>query len=303
MGHILGRLIAVAAIASPAAAQQVAPLPPAPAVRFAPPLDRTLRYETVQSRPVGGATARFTMVQEHRFTRAPSGGYILETTLVDYRADAPAAMRPMFEAGMAPLKGVTLRSSVTPDGQHITPIDAAASWAKVVAGMRTMLTTIDADPAVPEPTVAGVRGYLAALERFTDAQRDAQLTEREAILLAIVGWTHPIGSRQPYRTSGELPGFGTVAVIGTQRLNRLDPVQAHLVREARTDARSLADMAASIGPAAQAISGAEISETNHIVVERATGLLIAQRSSKTTKFTIGGQSISDTAEESTRRIP
>ncbi len=129
-------LVAVACVATPGTGiAQASPK----AIRFAPPLDRTLVYRVVQYVGTGKTQRRFESVRHLRF--APDGGgYRLTVTLRDVTGEGPRPAMARYRAALAPLIGVTQQMRIDRNGRIIAIDNMPDVWAAFMQGQRALLT-------------------------------------------------------------------------------------------------------------------------------------------------------------------
>ncbi len=128
-------LVAVACVATPGTGiAQASPT----AIRFAPPLDRTLAYRVVQYVGTGKTQRRFESVRHLRF--APDGGgYRLTVTLRDVTGEGPPPAMARYRAALAPLIGVTQQMRIDRNGRIIAIDNMPDVWAAFMQGQRALL--------------------------------------------------------------------------------------------------------------------------------------------------------------------
>ncbi|QGP81333.1 hypothetical protein GL174_17885 [Sphingobium sp. CAP-1] len=129
IGH--AATVALVAFAQPALAESIA-------IPFAPPVGRTLRYHIEQHRPVGDRISSFSATRDLRFEKA-GDGYVLAATLRAIDSDAPASGAESYRAALGPLVGIEMRFRLDGHGRIVAVDDRDAVWAKVLAGVDTML--------------------------------------------------------------------------------------------------------------------------------------------------------------------
>lgn len=119
---------------------------PVPAIRFAPPLDRTLAYRVVQYVGTGKTQRRFESVRHLRFAR-DGGGYRLTVTLRDATGDAPAAAMARYRAALTPLIGVAQHMRVDGSGRIIAIDNMQDVWAAFLQGQQALLAASERNAA------------------------------------------------------------------------------------------------------------------------------------------------------------
>lgn len=75
------------------------------AASFAPPLDREIRYDVIETRQRQGIALVFTLDERVRFAR-DGRGYRMNVTMQSARADVPTAIAQRFDAASAPFVGL-----------------------------------------------------------------------------------------------------------------------------------------------------------------------------------------------------
>ena len=136
-------LVAVACVATPGTGiAQASPK----AIRFAPPLDRTLAYRVVQYVGTGKTQRRFESVRHLRF--APDGGgYRLTVTLRDVTGEGPPPAVARYRAALAPLIGVTQHMRIDRNGRIIAIDNMPDVWAAFMQGQQALLALLGQDAA------------------------------------------------------------------------------------------------------------------------------------------------------------
>ncbi|HEY0271289.1 MAG TPA: hypothetical protein VGC10_09910 [Sphingomonas sp.] len=187
----------------------------ATATPFAPPIDRPLRYETVDRRAARGAAPeqRFTLVQEARFARDGAGAYLLTIRALSAHADAPARVAAMFDAAMRPSIGGAITIRVSAAGEPGAMIDADAVWARLLDTLRVLTAAAMTDP--PERR-AMIDQIAAAITATPPAEREARLRGGADAILGIMLPPLRAGESTPLTQSLASPG-GPVMASGTVR--------------------------------------------------------------------------------------
>ncbi|SEI73654.1 hypothetical protein SAMN05518849_101729 [Sphingobium sp. AP50] len=129
--------LASLAIAAPATAGTVV-------IPFAPPVDHALVYRIEQHRPIAGKVSAFTATRDLRFERTGEG-YSVTVTLRAIDTDAATAGAVPYRAALEPLVGIAMRFRLNDAGKIVAVDDLDAVWAKVQAGVDSMLVSGDSD--------------------------------------------------------------------------------------------------------------------------------------------------------------
>lgn len=290
---------------------------PAPAgpvtLPFAPPLDTTLRYRTVQYRTDAGRTQSYTMMLSLRFSRDREGVVLsIVTTAVAVDAD-PVAAR-LYKAGMEPFVGVPTRVRLDGDGCPSDVLDLDATWTRIVAALDDEIRAVARRHGNPA-SLAAMRGYFAAIAASPPAVRKARLLDGARQFLCFARAALAPGETRPWRDDGGSP-FGQSATAGTIMLADADAAQAHLVIAGSGDGAAMAAAARAMAgrlnqavtPAARAalrrqlavIRATRLSTRRDVHVSRDTGLLL---SSSTVASSIGPAGTAILSRETTRRLP
>lgn len=153
------------------------------AANFAPPLDRDIRYETIEQRNHPGLTLRFKLNQRVRFVRDESG-YRMTVTLYSATSDAPPAMAQRFEAAFRPFVGLHTTLLLSRDGKPLGLADERATWEQ----MRTSLATLRGDARLAADVVTTIETILAGIAALPAEARRAKLMENP---LRLVGYALP----------------------------------------------------------------------------------------------------------------
>lgn len=136
-------LVTAAGVATPGIG--IAQAPHA-AIRFAPPLDRTLAYRVVQYVGTGKTQRRFESVRHLRF--APyEGGYRLTVTLRDVTGEGPPTAMARYRAALTPLIGVAQHMRVDRNGRIIAIDNMPDVWAAFMQGQQALLAASERNAA------------------------------------------------------------------------------------------------------------------------------------------------------------
>lgn len=97
------------------------------AASFAPPLDREIRYDVIETRQRQGIALVFTLDERVRFAR-DGRGYRMNVTMQSARADVPTAIAQRFDAASAPFVGLDVALLLSAEGKPIGLADEAGKW-------------------------------------------------------------------------------------------------------------------------------------------------------------------------------
>ena len=197
---------ALMAFAQPAAAEAIA-------IPFAPPIDRAFTYRIEQHRPIDGKSARFASVRDLRFARE-GDAYVLIATLRAIDSDAAEHRAAPYRAAMGPLIGVELRFRMSAQGRIVDLDDAEGVWAKVRAGVDSMLMSFPPD-SDRHRAAKNVQALFAAL---APEARLALLAGEFQPLFLFAGVSVEDGAGRQLRTQAGSPLGRPVPVEGAVRL-------------------------------------------------------------------------------------
>lgn len=236
MGKSAAIALALALLPCPAQAQPIA-------AAFAPPLDREIRYEIVETRHSGGMKLAFTLDQRVRFARA-GDGYRMTVIMHAATTDAPADIARRFDAAFHPFIGLAIMVQLSPQGKPLGLIDEAATWNKLVASIEAL----KADRTLAPDVAATIEQILTGIAALPPDARRAKLMEGP---LKLVGYALPPMEPGSSRANGDARE-GASATLRT--------VDSAALGYAITTRRSIANKAMITGK-------------GELVVDRATGLL------------------------------
>lgn len=210
---------------------------------FAPPLDRELRYEVVETRLSQGMKLAFTLDQRVGFARA-GNGYRMTVIMRAATTDAPADIARRFNAAFRPFVGLAITVQLSPQGKPLGLIDEAATWNKLVASIEAL----KADRTLAPDVAATIEQILTNIAALPPEARRAKLMEGP---LKLVGYALPPMEPGAGRASGDARE-GASATLKT--------VDSATLSYAITTRRPVADKAIILGK-------------GELLVDRMTGLL------------------------------
>lgn len=299
----------VALAADPIGPAATASTPPAAIItRFAPPLDRPIRYATRRTVTLdSGAVASFGMVQQLRF-QPRDDGFAVTLTPVSADAEGPEAVTGGFLAMMEAFRAIEIRARVAADGTLGDVEDAAETWRALVAAAARGVA----------PGSAGdlVRGLVAGLAALPEsAQAEALLDGPRTIL----GFAPPLlapGLSAPFTGQVEAPGGTPVEVTGTVRVVEADGSGVEVRIDAATDGTAMRDAAdalraatatlpaeqrAAAAAAADRLATLRMQERTEVTIDRATGL--AERIQRRVVAIASDGTTTELLVERTERLP
>lgn len=256
---------------SPLVLAALALVQPDAAHRFAPPLDMMLRYETWQDRDDAGAKEHFRLSRTIRFGRE-GAGYLAEVTTIAVDGGIASGAGAMFEAAMGALKGVTMRLHLDADGK-VTAIDDQAA---LMARLRDAIVAA-ATAGKPEDERAALAQRLGgALTAMPEPLQREMLGSVLSSVIADADTPAGASPAAPVTQRGSSPFGGSADLAGTRR-SWIDADGRLVIEE------TLSGTARSTRTA----DTAGIATTQRRTVDRATGLVLDSRTTRT--VTIGDQ--------------
>lgn len=151
---------------------------PAPAtIRFAPPAGRPVRYETEQTRIVGGEPQRYRMVNRLTFTPLPRGEWRLDWTMIDVTAQARVDFETLFLAGMRPFLDVPIALRLSADGTPVGVLNEAEAWGRVTANLAAVADEMARRNGGDSAAVRETRAYFDRFAALSGPARQRRLME------------------------------------------------------------------------------------------------------------------------------
>lgn len=266
-------MIALAVVAAVIAAASASAPAPAAAVRFAPPIDRAILYETEQTRIANGEPQRYRMVNRLRFAPLPRGQWRLELTMAEVTAQARVDFETLFLAGMRPFLDVPVVLRLSATGVPVEVLNEAEAWGRVTTALKAAADELSRKNGGDSAAVRETRAYFDRFAALDGTARRQRLMDTVGDVLPPplpalrTGETRPweAGADGGMTATGIITGRPTGYSIETETV-LADPSLPHLVDRTEID------------------------------MDRATGLI---RSTRTTKK-IGDKVL---AEEATRQLP
>jgi hypothetical protein len=252
---------------------------------FAPPLDRPLRYLQTEHRiNSDGTDMVFSLTEEATYSR-DGGGYVLAVRTLSAEAKAPPVTAAVFDAGMKPFIGVTVRVRLSASGEPQAVIDPDATWDRVMAAFRATAAATPAD--APGNRRAIMDGTVQSFATLPPPAREAMMKAPATALTGLAIPDLPIGGSAPIGQSVETPFGPSLAGAGAiRRLPDSDGAR-HYRSETFTspdEATRAADTLRTANPkAAAALAGLRLHEAIDTTLSASSGLLLSSTQRVTAK--------------------
>lgn len=173
---------------------------------FAPPDGQTLHHIVIEERDDGTVLHRFEIERTIVF-RSTATGFTADVTLS--RTDQPAGeIGRMFAAGLAGLKGRTVRFQLDRAGTVVSIDDEAAVWDALCRGIEEMQSAAKRNQSRP---------FVAPLRAFEGGQRRAMLGNMIAPLIA---GQIPTSADRPVTMAARAPGGAATRLEGRETIRR-----------------------------------------------------------------------------------
>ncbi|MBX3594629.1 hypothetical protein [Sphingomonas sp.] len=257
------------------------------AAAFAPPLDTRITVRSEMRRTDNGVSRRFAASRTVVFTRREDGfraTVTLEAAEAEEPGDDPTAM---FRAAFSRLAGRRVVFDLDRDGAVIAIADAAALWAALLDGIRSLAPT--GGSATERGRAARIAAVVAALNALPDASRRSIIASLLTPLIATDVARGGAQSPQPVRVPAA-SAFGATQIDG--------------VRSVRLAADTLEVRTAAEGPVRlrgpDGIVDGRIAVEMRRIVERGSGLVV--RSEETVRTRTGTEGAAQERVTTTRLI-
>lgn len=175
---------------------------------FAPPEGQTLHHILVEERDDGTVFRRFEIERTIVF-RSTATGFTAEVTLI--RTDQPAGeIGRMFAAGLAGLKGRTVRFQLDRAGTIVSIDDEAAVWDALCRGIEELA-------ARTAPKRSSSKPFVAPLRALEGDQRRALLG---GMIAPLIAGQIPASTDRPVTMAARGPGGASTRLDGRETIQR-----------------------------------------------------------------------------------
>lgn len=187
-------------------------LAPAPAARFAPPLNQWVTHVLEETRDDAGARTQFRLTRRVRFS-AEGAGFLAEVETLGADGGVGDGPGALFESAMAAFRGTTIRLHLDADGAVQSIDDQAA----VMARLRDAIVAAATSRAAPADRAALAARLAAPLTAMPEAMQRQMLGSMISSLIDEPD--QPLTATLPEAVTrqGASPYGGLAQLTGTRR--------------------------------------------------------------------------------------